>query len=240
VLGAVLLVVSTATVLAATANTPPQFANLTASASVVDVGQPVTVTGSFTDPDVADPHTIVVQWDEQRGIPGRVEKKQLEPGQTSFDLSHTYSAPLAPTHISVTVEDHPPASTPHDNNHGGNTRDNRRLPIEVRAPAPAPPANVAPRFVTSSIFASKARQRFGIVTVRGDWVDPDPDDGEVTFVSSGGRPPRDVPACTTAGRHFECIYQYRVPAGGKTYDFELHLADGHGGTDTYKSTVQMR
>jgi hypothetical protein len=229
VLGALLLAVSVATVWA-TANTPPHFTSLTASASTIHVGQTVTLTGQFTDPDAADLHTVRVHWgdDEPRE---KAEQIQLPAGQHTFQMTHTYTAVLAPTTIAVSLYDrqNPPGSN--DNSEGAG-KAFQRLPIQVLS------NNVAPSFVDSSIKVTKDLDQPGFVTVEGDWVDPDPDPGVVTFMPGDGTA-SDV--CVDSGRHFVCQHQYNPPEAivRYFYRFQVHVSDTHGGTDTYRGLVRF-
>src|SRR5205823_633791 len=67
-------------------NTPPSNLVLTPSASSIDENGTLTLNGSFTDPDAADTHTVVINW-------GRGEVAttlNLAAGVTSFNASHQY------------------------------------------------------------------------------------------------------------------------------------------------------
>ncbi len=54
----------------------------------VSAGQPVTVTGLFTDPGWLDTHTVEIVW-----AAGVTETLELAAGETTFQLEHVYSSP---------------------------------------------------------------------------------------------------------------------------------------------------
>jgi len=227
VAGALLLATSTATVWG-TANTAPQITGLTASASVIVPGQTLVVNGTFTDPDVGDRHTVFVYW--SGGAVSVKEKVQLPAGQTTFQLRHTYTEPLSPTQIKIVVTDHqlPPGSN--DNAEGAGW-DDGFLPIEVK--------NVAPSFVESSINIQLVQHTGGVLAeVDGEWTDPDPEDGWVTIRSGVGPPSRSVSPCETTGRRFYCVRELGYSSSGQ-HALELKVVDGHGGVDTYRTTVRL-
>jgi hypothetical protein len=89
-------------------NAPLSNLQLFLSATTVNAGDPVTLTGTFTDPAPVDQHTVVVSWGD-----GGVSTLTLGPGVTSFGpLSHTYhhASGSAGYQILVTVSDLDPDS----------------------------------------------------------------------------------------------------------------------------------
>jgi hypothetical protein len=239
-LGAVLLVGSSASVWA-TANTPTTITSMTANASSLNAGQALVITGAFTDPDVGDAHTVFVYWNDGVISQGQAEKVQLAPGQHSFVLSHTYPIPVAAS-IQVYVGDRQQPFHTNDNTNGEG-RDSRRFPLLV-SPSTSPPKptpDLAPSFIASSIKVTKAPGQTGLVTIEGDWNDGDDTTGTVTFIPSDEQPPRGLPACTSTGHHFKCIYQYQVPKPVQPtpWIFALDVSDGRGGNAVYKGNVQI-
>jgi hypothetical protein len=237
VLGAVVLAASTVSVVATT-NSPPQFTSFQSSAGKILAGQSVTVSGTFTDPDATDAHTVMIYWKDGVVSPGQAEKIQLAPGQGSFQVSHTYPIAIPETLVHVRLMDRQlPVHT--NDNTTGSASDSRNFFIQVDPSGT--PTNVAPSFVESSIKVTKAPGQTGFVTIQGDWVDPNDDVGTVSFNAGDGLPPPNLPPCTSSGRHFKCMYTYRVPkpVTSKEYVFQLDVNDGHGGTDTYRSTIRI-
>src|SRR5688572_2465200 len=82
VLSLMLLAASSVSVWA-TANTPPSNLTLSLSQSVINEGQSVTLTGSFTDPDATDLHSVNINWKD--GKPQ--QKVQLPAGQLTFSVT---------------------------------------------------------------------------------------------------------------------------------------------------------
>jgi hypothetical protein len=71
-------------------NTAPALTSLSNSAAtkgMVKAGQPVTVTGSFTDPGLNDAHSLTILW----GDSSRPEVVPLTLGARSFSVTHTYT-----------------------------------------------------------------------------------------------------------------------------------------------------
>jgi hypothetical protein len=194
VLGTILLGASAASVLAAS-NTPPDFVTVTASASVVEEGQPFVITGTFTDPDVADRHMIQVWWTSAAGG----EKTYLAPGQKSFQISHVYPDQGGPYQVRVTVADRqlPPLSN--DNTTGGSGTDTVYFPVQVKNAAPKlpEPITVTQRAVPNGIA----------VVLEGDVIDGSGDPLQVfAYWDTGARP---LPgACAISegktARHYRC------------------------------------
>jgi hypothetical protein len=92
------------TVTAASTNVPPT--NLVLSAPAVVQGSSTTLTGTFTDPDAADTHTVVVTWGD--GTP--TATLSLAAGVTSFTATHPYANAGTWT-VAATVTDRAGAST---------------------------------------------------------------------------------------------------------------------------------
>jgi PKD repeat protein len=81
-------------------NTGPSSFTLTPNVT----GSTATVTGSFTDPDAADTHSVTVTWGD-----GQSATLSLAAGVTSFDATHTYAAAGTYT-VNATVTDPSTAS----------------------------------------------------------------------------------------------------------------------------------
>jgi hypothetical protein len=231
-LGALLLVIgSTATVVAGT-NTSPTITSLTVSSAVVDEGQTVTLFGRFSDPDVADRHTLKIRWHD--GSPK--EAIQLPAGPTSFTVTHTYLDNLPPSYpqqIFLTLYDRtsPGGQSPTDNTEGSG-QVYGTVPIQVR--------NVAPRFVTGSIVGTATA---GGVVVEGDFTDPGSAD-VIQLTGAVGNPdlPNQNPMACTIGpgeRHFRCQYAQQPNLAAKTYNVALIVRDDDGGRSTHTMSVRF-
>jgi PKD repeat protein len=72
------------TAVVALANAVPVLTALTAAPRIVE-GELLTLTGAFTDPDLGDAHTVVVEWGE-----GVAETVALAAGARAFTLTHRY------------------------------------------------------------------------------------------------------------------------------------------------------
>ncbi len=67
---------------------PPSDIQLTPSASDVPLNQPITLSGSFTDPGTLDANTVVIDWND-----GSADTPLVLPAQVrSFNADHTYTA----------------------------------------------------------------------------------------------------------------------------------------------------
>ena len=93
-------------------NTAPSALTLTP----VPTGANLELTGSFTDPDALDTHTVAVNWGDGDAI-----APDLAAGTTTIDLAHVYAASGSYT-VTVTVTDHP---------FGTSTGTTLRVPITV-------------------------------------------------------------------------------------------------------------
>jgi hypothetical protein len=232
-LGTVLLVASTLTVLAA-ANTPPHITSLTASSSFIDEGQSITLNGTFTDPDATDLHTIFIYWGD--GNPGQAEKIQLPAGQFAFQANHAYQDNLVTTLIKVGVGDRqrPPGTS---DNTDGEGRDTGLLPIQVR--------NIAPTL--AGVSASRSSTTFQPLTsvsivVVGDIVDPGAADTEQVSALWGDAAPTSLPTptpCTVTGRRFRCTHAYKLQPAARTYTINLSVRDDDGGQGSATTSVQI-
>jgi hypothetical protein len=228
VLGAILLIASTATVLAMS-NTPPVVTSATLDKSIVDEGETVTLTVSFTDPDVEDLHTILVNWADIH----HHQTIQLPAGQLSAQITHQHvDDDLLENHIWVTVVDRqtPPGQEPNDNYASFGTF-NALVPIQVR--------NVAPSFVDRSITVNK--KGGSQVTVEGDFVDPGTAD-QMTVTATWGDPQSPgATACSLSNgnRHFVCEHAYRPNLQAKTYPISLTVKDDDDGIDQHQTGVKL-
>lgn len=64
---------------------PPQLAAVGVTPSIIDENQWITLTGSFTDPNPLDSHTLVIDWDD-----GNVQEIPLAVGVRDFSYDHQY------------------------------------------------------------------------------------------------------------------------------------------------------
>ena len=81
-------------------NVAPVVGSLSLSPTSVVDHQPVTVSGTFTDPGTADTFTLTIDWGD-----GMSSSQSLAAGTRSFSDSHAYNA-AGPVTIKATVADH--------------------------------------------------------------------------------------------------------------------------------------
>jgi hypothetical protein len=232
VLGTALLIASTVTVVA-TANTPPEFTSLTVTPSVLNEGQTVTLSGTFTDSDTSDAHTVYIFWNDAP-IEASRTKVQLPAGQTTFQVNHTYTDNLlaGATGIRVKVADRQLPLGSNDNTEGYG-RDRESVPIQVK--------NVAPRFVDSSIVGTASA---GGVVVEGDFTEPGTSD-VVQVKGTVGNPINSsslvAMSCSLlkGERRFRCEHTQRPSLAPRTYTINLRVSDDDGGFDTHSMSVHF-
>jgi len=80
-----------------TPNQPPQISSITAPVDPIQVGQTITATATFNDPDVGDTHTALWNW-------GDGTSTTLPASPTTVTAFHTYAVPGVYT-VSVTITD---------------------------------------------------------------------------------------------------------------------------------------
>jgi hypothetical protein len=235
VLGTALLIASTVTVVA-TANTPPEFTSLTVTPSVLNEGQTVTLSGTFTDSDTSDAHTVYIFWNDAP-IEASRTKVQLPAGQTTFQVNHSYTDNLlaGATGIRVKVADRQLPLGSNDNTEGYG-RDREGVPIQVK--------NVAPTL--AGVSASRAGQFLPPTTVPivvvGDIVDPGAADTHQVSTLWGDEPafPPPTPTqCTVTGRRFRCDHSYKRQSTTRTYTIRLGVKDDDGGQGSATTSVQI-
>jgi hypothetical protein len=227
-LGAVLVVASTATALGA-ANSPPEIISATASAAVLNEGQTVTLSVAFTDPDPADLHTLRIKWFEYDGAP--TQEVQLPAGQTSVQVKHTYvDGPLWSPRIQVTLYDRQTRPGAPNDNTGGAGQDYVAVPIQVN--------NVAPGFVPNSVTVRKKAGRQFVV--EGDLVDPSTRDA-LTVGATWSDPlaPAATACSLNKNRHFQCEHTYSSSLPAQTYQILLTARDDDGGETKYQTFATL-
>jgi hypothetical protein len=144
VLGALLLLAASSASVVATTNSPPVFTSLVLSKAAVYEGETVTLTGAFTDPNASDRHTILVYW--YGGDSNDKQKVLLPAGQSTFQVSHTYSDVVPIPSIKVVVYDHTLPPDVNDNT-TGSAWDAEFLPFQL--------LDTKAQFIPSSIKVTK-------------------------------------------------------------------------------------
>lgn len=236
-LGLALLVGSTVTVWATT-NTPPQITSLTIDHAVINEGQTVTISGTFTDPDAADLHSVMITWPPIPTSGSTAQHYQLALGQRSFQFSHTFTDDVPPTTIKVIVQDHQLPFGTNDNTTGV-ARDTGSVPIQVK--------NVPPTFAPG-VTVTGPSAKTGFVTIDGTVIDPGTDrvavgvnwgDGSIPPPSIPPSPPNTFPCTVDKGRHFHCEHTYNVQPIllPHTYDVKVIARDDDGGTGVFPVTM---
>jgi hypothetical protein len=227
-LGTLLLTASTVTVLA-TANTPPEFTSLTVTPSVLNEGQTVTLSGTFTDSDTSDAHTVYIFWNDAP-IEASRTKVQLPAGQTSFQATHTYMDNA--TSIRVKVADRQLPLGSNDNTEGYG-RDRTGVPIQVK--------NVAPSLANITVTKQPTRDlRTVLAVVEGDIIDPGTRDTHQVSALFGDERPIPTPTrtpCTVTGRRFRCEHTYARGSSDRTFTISLRVGDDDGGLGNATTSV---
>jgi hypothetical protein len=229
-LGALLLVASTASVVA-TQNSAPVLGGLRQSSRSINEGESLTLAGIFDDPDANQPHTLLVYW--YGGDSDEKQKVLLPAGQNTFELTHAYTDNFPPQPIKVVVFDHDLPDRSNDN-HGGMLSDTELLPFEVR--------NVDPRFVETSITVNKAAKPK--VVVEGDVVDPGTADQVQVFATWSDQAAPETTQCSLSNgeRHFRCEHTYPLNYGfmlKRTYTINLIVKDHDGGWAQHETKVTL-
>jgi subtilisin family serine protease len=78
--------VATVAITVTAVNDSPANLDVTASASTLNEGDALTLSGSFSDPDKDDPHTVTIDWGD--GTPSTTIA--LAPGTFTFSVTHAY------------------------------------------------------------------------------------------------------------------------------------------------------
>jgi hypothetical protein len=80
-------------------NDPPVMGDVSLGPQEIEIGQAITLTGVFSDPDLLDQHTLLVEW-----VSGVTETIALEAGARFFSLEHVYAIPGEFT-VTITIQD---------------------------------------------------------------------------------------------------------------------------------------
>src|SRR5207249_499383 len=139
-------------------NTPPSNLVLTPSASSIDENGTLTLNGSFTDPDAADTHTVVIAWGPGEGT----TTLNLAAGVTTFSTSHLYPD----DNPTGTASDAYPITVTVTDDDGGSGSGGTAVTVN----------NVAPS-ITSLSQTATAITEGGWVTISGTFTDPGTQDG---------------------------------------------------------------
>ncbi len=236
-LGAVLLV-SSATAVLATQNTPVAITSATVSKTVVNEGEPLTLNVRFADPDITDGHSVYVVW----RFDSRDWKIRLPIGQRDFQINHAFrddkdSYGYEMGEIYLTVMDHQlPFGT--NDNASGKTYDHESIQVQVR--------NVPPNFTKVSASESRPQPTQAVVKIDGIIVDPGVlDTHQVT--AAPGSPDQRIRGmpCTVnaADRRFHCELMFNVPekfSVTKTITLQARDDDGGQGVTTMEVELSPR
>ncbi|MCI0360105.1 MAG: Ig-like domain-containing protein, partial [Planctomycetaceae bacterium] len=202
-------------------NTPPSNVVVNVNPSVFEQGT-ATVNGSFTDPDAADTHTVVISWGAGEGT----TTLNLVAGATTFSASHIY------------LDDGPP----------GTSSDVYTVSAMVTEPAGASASgsasitvnNVAPTAVNESA-ATNEDQALSIAVLANDSdVAGALDPLQIVSVTNGSK---GTTAINTKGTpqtaDDEIVYTPNSGATGSD-SFTYTISDGDGGVATATVSVQIR
>jgi len=194
-------------------NDPPVITSFPVTPTVINEGGTVSVTGEFTDPDLSDVHTVVINWDD-----GTSDTLTLDIGDRTFSATHPYQddGPSGTSWhnyvVNVTVTDDKGAS-----DSAGDT-------VTVN--------NVAPTLSDLSLTPEINEGDFGILS--GTISDPGTQETFTLEVDWGDGSPIEMfgyPADTTS---FSETHQYLDddPSGTPSDDYSVSvmLRDDDGGT----------
>ena len=247
-IGALILMTASSASVIATTNAPPSFTSLSLSKTQVYEGETVTLTGSFTDPNPTDRHTILVYWHGAQNEEAQThkEKFQLPAGQTTFQFSHTYGDFVPISSIFVIIYDHefPPEM---NDNSTGSAWDAETLAFQF--------LDAKAQFVPSSIKVTKNAGGASKSAVPGRSVVADP---AVHVTIAGQLSPREAvePVQVTASwngagssqtpcsvgessRTFMCEHTYTSPSSIKGYPVTLRVQDDEGNQSAHQLTVRI-
>jgi hypothetical protein len=108
-------------------NAAPTLSNIQLSASTINAGGSVTLSGTVADTGTLDTHTVQIDWGDGSGA----ESVNMSAGVTSFNRSHTYNA-SGPYTIGITASD----------DDGGSDSDSTNLTVNPAPSAPNAPSNL--------------------------------------------------------------------------------------------------
>jgi Bacterial Ig domain len=161
-------------------NDSPVVGTLTVSPASLNEGNSANLSGSFTDPDDGDTHTVTIAWGD--GSPNSV--LNLAAGEFSFSATHPYA-------------DDNPTATPSDvNSIVVTVTDNGTPPLSGNGNTSITVNNVAP--VLSSLTPSVFNTPIGsAVTVTGHYSDVGKNDTHTCYVNWDDGTPTETVAGTT-------------------------------------------
>jgi hypothetical protein len=195
-----------------TAPNPPQMqgSNLSLSASAVNQGDTVTLTGSFTQPGNSESHTVTINWGD--GSPNTV--LQLAPGVFTFSATHQYldEPPSGSTSkvdtIAVAVTD------------SASDTASASTAITVNDVPPAIPANGL-QLSSSTVNAGSP------VTLTGSFVDPDSSNPHQVVINWGdGSTPTSLTVAAGALTFGPISHTYQTSLPGNVpYTIQVTISD---------------
>ena len=234
VLGGLLLLAASTASVVATANSAPNFTSLTVNKSVLNEGETVTLTGSFSDPDPNQRHTLTIYWYSARTeeLQRLKQKVQLPAGQSTFQVSHTYTDNFPAAPIQVNLRDHDLPDGANDNT-GGLAGDVELVPITVKNVAPriADPVSVS----SSRVSATKVR-----VDIDGAIADATRDTHQVRAARWYGSKPANVTTpCTATNLRFHCELIFTSFEADSNQAVSIYVKDDDGAEGSKNITVDL-
>jgi hypothetical protein len=200
-----------------TVNTPPAGLSLSTTPATISENGSMTLSGSFTDPDTADTHTVVVDW----GDGSAKTSLSLAAGVVTFSSSHVYldnpaGQPSGAFTISVTVTDSLQASA----SANATVTVNNALPAITTVTGPSATIGVGVAANITANFTDAGTLDTHTCSV--NWGDGNTSTGSVTETNGSG-------SCTAS-------HNYAAPG---TYSVTVTVTDKDGGSAT-NSTLQIR
>ncbi len=202
------------------ANVAPEVAGLTASPTVIDEDQVITLSGSIVEPG-ADAVTLAVDWGD-----GTVESFDFEVGEDEFSLTHRYlddrpgAEDLYPVLITATDDD------------GGETESTTSLGV----------ANVTPSEVVLTLSEEAIDEADGI-TLSGEFVDPGTLDTFTVVIDWGDGTEATTLELEAGERSFDAdhVYADDDPAGTSSdaYAIQVSVTDDDLGRGEAEAEVTV-
>lgn len=197
-------------------NVAPTINELALSSTVINENDTITLTGSFTDPGIADNHKITINWGD--GTTSVLTKAERQLTRT-FQLSHQYlddtptGTPSDLLPITVTVLD----------DDGGSTQANTAITVNNINP-------VITSLTSNANFADRARAGKPI-TVNANFTDIGTLDTHRAFVDWGDSTPSQE-VTVFQGNGSGAVQGSHVYAKGGAYSVRLLLNDDDTGADS--------
>ncbi len=204
-------------------NLTPQNVDVMLDSATIDENGSVTLTGSFTDPESLDAHTVFIQWGD-----GGTATINLLPGVSQFAEMHTYlddQPGIVPDIYSIDV-----AVIDDDGDMGA-----AGIALQVN--------NVAPQSLTVSITPSVISER-GTVTLDGRFIEVGTLDGKTVEINWGDGSANTAISLAPGETSFSKTHVYAddepSATSADTYSVSVTVTDDDTGAVTAVSMVEVQ